>query len=728
MSIVGNKLLKKDAKGAADAAAKPQKAPKAPKPPKGMKGVKGEKKKFFKKKVDFITETIKRERRELREAKRDYSIKAQIQRFVTLVLAVSLIVVGGLGCLASNYSTEQALEISMQEIATESAAQINFRLQSMLSAVEVIGTIAVLSDQTVKTAEKQQMLDHYAAYFGWSSAYITDDTGRVYTLNRNISDRDYYKTAIAGTPCFSEPLVSREDSSSVGVIAAPLWKNGNIGTTPVGIVLVTVPASIISDVAAEIHVSEHGGAYIINQQDIEIADADYERVVAQYSVSKEYQLDPSLKALNDMHQKLIAGETGFGKYTFQGETKYGAYAPIGINGWGLMVTAPTGDFNGTTIVVMIMLLIILAITLAISIVLSRRMGMRIGVAVRLCSDRLALLAKGDLDSPIPEIDTKDETKILIDATTSIVGEQRAIIGDVGYQLFEMAKGNFGVKTKLGEGSYPGAYKELLASVQRMNKNLGETLIEINDSANQIDSGSDQVSHGAQSLSQGATEQASAVEQLAATISDMSGKVNANARHADEANSMMTEANRGVHKSSEHMNDLMASMQDIQKTSDEIGKIIKTIDDIAFQTNILALNAAVEAARAGTAGKGFAVVADEVRNLAGKSAEAASNTTSLIENSIAAVSLGMEHAKETAEALEILVEKTVSVAERMQEIAQASEEQAQAVNQISVGIDQITAVTQTTSATSEEAAAASEELSSQASLLRDLVHRFQFDSE
>jgi len=254
------------------------------------------------------------------------------------------------------------------------------------------------------------------------------------------------------------------------------------------------------------------------------------------------------------------------------------------------------------------------------------------------------------------------------------------------------------------------------------------LIQINQASDQVASGSEQVSFGAQALSQGATEQASSVEELSATIVELSGHVKVNADHAAEASRLSNDAGSGVMESDGHMKEMIEAMGDISDKSKEIGKIIKTIDDIAFQTNILALNAAVEAARAGSAGKGFAVVADEVRNLAQKSAEAAKNTTVLIEGSILAVDNGTRIVGQTAKSLQDVVVKAGNVTNKMTDIANASEQQAKAIAQVTQGIEQIAAVVQTNSATAEESAAASEELTGQAQMLKELVGKFRLNGD
>ena len=324
-------------------------------------------------------------------------------------------------------------------------------------------------------------------------------------------------------------------------------------------------------------------------------------------------------------------------------------------------------------------------------------------------------------------DGKDEVGILVNSFRDTFKALDAMISDLNRLMREMAKGNFNVRTE-AEQYYVGDFAPLLSSIREMNSNLSSTLGRINEASDQVSSGADQVSSGAQALSQGATEQASSVEQLAAAINEINEKVIQTAEHSRTASEQVGKAGEELTLSNQRMQDMIAAMSEISQSSNEIGKIIKTIEDIAFQTNILALNAAVEAARAGSAGKGFAVVADEVRNLASKSAEAASNTTALIEGSIQAVENGTRIADNTASALLATVESTKIAVDVVQKISQATGEQSTSIQEVTQGIDQISSVVQTNSATAEESAAASEELSSQAALLKNLVGRFKLRSD
>jgi methyl-accepting chemotaxis protein len=265
---------------------------------------------------------------------------------------------------------------------------------------------------------------------------------------------------------------------------------------------------------------------------------------------------------------------------------------------------------------------------------------------------------------------------------------------------------------------------LASSFSKMSNNINEVMSNISNASEQVASGSKQVSDSSMELSQGATEQASSIEQLTASIEEISSQTKLNADNANEANELAEIAKENAVQGNGQMKEMLKAMEEINESSANISKIIKVIDEIAFQTNILALNAAVEAARAGQHGKGFAVVAEEVRNLAARSANAAKETTAMIEGSIKKVEGGTKIATETAQALNKIVDGIAKVANIVGDIATASNEQATGISQINQGIMQVSEVVQTNSATSEESAAASEELSSQAELLREQVAKFK----
>lgn len=330
------------------------------------------------------------------------------------------------------------------------------------------------------------------------------------------------------------------------------------------------------------------------------------------------------------------------------------------------------------------------------------------------------LAEGNLKATVT-YSSKDELGVLSEALRNTFQKLNEYITDLGRGLQALSEGNL-TPSPVTEfkGDFVALEQSLISTFQAMNV----TMKKINQAAELVSTGSEQVSSGAQALSQGATEQASSVEELAATIQDISKQVQSNAESAITASNKAADAGQQVEISNQHMWEMQEAMAEIAEKSSQIGKIIKTINDISFQTNILSLNAAVEAARAGAAGKGFAVVASEVKQLAEKSSEAVKDTTALIESTVNAVTKGAQITESTASSLLAVVENVKETSGIIRQISEASKHQALSIEQITQGINQVSAVVQTNSATAEESAAASEELSGQAQTLKEQVRRFQ----
>lgn len=646
--------------------------------------------------------------------------------FSTLLLVIiPMLITNFFSSIASYLTMKTTIENNLTETAKIASDRVMWELTDCVNITSQVGCNARLSSSSATTAEKQEIIDACVKAYGFNRGTVMDSKGDAINGN-NYADREYFTNAMQGKTTITEPTIAKSTGKIAIIVAAPLWKDGIIGSEPVGCVWFVPEEEFLNDIMRDIKVSENSVAYMINAAGDTIADIDSEKVNSVENIQKMAETDASYASLAAIHEQMKASESGFGSYTLNGVNKYIGYAPVGnINGWSLAVSAPANDFLGSFYSNTFFTIITVIAALVVAVLISTLVGNKIGRPIKRCAQRIDALANGDIKSPVPVIKTKDETGILARSTETVVDHLNTMISDIETILEAMADGRFDTITENIEDEYPGDFKMLIQSVKNINSKLNDTMSNISISGEQVTSGSEQVSAGAQALAQGATEQAASVEELAASIRTIAHQVETTAGNCEQGKQLVGETAEYIQTANNEMQKLTDAMQDISAASGEIGNIIQTIEDIAFQTNILALNAAVEAARVGEAGKGFAVVADEVRNLASKSADAAHNTTVLIERAIAAVDNGTAIAAETAAAVANVEERSHSVNDIVIKIADASVQQSDMIKQINIGVDQISNVVQTNSATAEESAAASEELSAQAQILKKLVEQFTF---
>lgn len=337
-------------------------------------------------------------------------------------------------------------------------------------------------------------------------------------------------------------------------------------------------------------------------------------------------------------------------------------------------------------------------------------------------DRFKTFAKGDLSSPFPDVDTKDEIAEMIAVAKEMADSLSLVIADSGKHLADMASGNYDIKTTCPE-VYQGDFEKLLLSMRNMRDQMIQTLRSIEDASSQVSAGSTNLAEASQSLAEGATEQAGAVEELQATITSITENIDKAADQAQESYIQAKKYADEADNSRTEMKAMVEAMARINETSKNIENIISEIEDIASQTNLLSLNASIEAARAGEAGRGFAVVADQIRQLAEQSTKSAVDTRELIEGSLQEISEGNKAAESAAASIEIVVEGIEKIAETSRNISMTSRDQANAMDQADQGVSQISEVVQSNSATAQESSATSEELSAQAVSLDELISKF-----
>ncbi|MGC4020316.1 MAG: methyl-accepting chemotaxis protein [Muricomes sp.] len=648
------------------------------------------------------------------------SIKTKILALTTISILVSLSLVSTIFSVLSIKSTEHTLELALRETAETAAMAVQNSIQASKNTIQELGINRTIWDADAPPAERQALLAEICSSYGFQQVSTADANGKT-ADGEDISGQEFFQHALEGQTFMSVPLVSEDGKSARILVAAPVWSNGLRDSQVAGVVFGTLDGTYLSGLINSVKVGESGYPYIVDATGTTIADAEYQWVLEQENSRDSASEDESLASMVELEKKATEGEAGFGIAHYDGVKRFLIATPIlDTDKWVFGIMVDYSEFMERPIQAIWICVGVSAAALVLAVLLTLRFAGRLTRPIIEMERAAGRIAQGDYDVDI-SYEAWDEIGSMASSLRSMVQANRAIIQDAVRVLGEIARGNFNLVPAV---EFMGIFKEMENHMTQLVTSLSETMGDIQVSANQVGSGSEQVAMGAQSLSEGAVRQAGSIQQLS-----LCWWVRYRRRPKKRLQirrfqlEMANEAGHGVTRSQQSMDQMLSAIEEISRRSDEISKIIQTIDGIAFQTNILALNAAVEAARAGEAGKGFAVVADEVRSLARQSAEAAQNTTALIQDTVNSVRRGTEIAGETAGHLDEVVEKFSALHDSINVIAAASRQQTEAVSQMTEGIDQISSVIQTNSATSEESAAASQELSSQAQLLNEMMTKF-----
>ena len=533
----------------------------------------------------------------------------------------------------------------------------------------------------------------------------------------NALEKSWYQDGIESEAFILGDVYFDEDSQSYVVGASGMLKNAQGRVR--GVAAADVYLNSISEIVKDIQIKSTGGIYLVDTRTGTIIGHRDPEMTG--SVMSDFSGDMYAYA----YEQIQKGAEGLSLY--DGNT-YIQLARVPDSDWVAVAYVSKGEVLSDLVVLTGMMgsVAIVAVILAVILIilLVRRI---IGRPVAELNGVAARIAEGELKVELAHT-SNDEIGELSDnfgRTVTRLREYVDYIDEISEKLREIADGNLDFTLTR---EYQGEFSKIRESLEMISNSFNDTMGQINVASNQVSEGAGYVSDGAQSLSQGATQQSAAVEQLASHIGEVSDGIQKTALGAKKASQIAQDVGKQILVSNEKMQNMNAAIQKISGKSEEIHNIIKTIEDIAFQTNILALNAAVEAARAGAAGKGFAVVADEVRNLAGKSSDAAKTTTALIDQTVDAVNEGSRAAEETTASMMAVVEQAKEVTDLIDGIAAYSAKQAAAAEEVSRGIEQISEVVQSNLATAEKSASASEELSGQADMLKDLVSHFRLKQQ
>ena len=654
--------------------------------------------------------------------KKNNGLRNRIKKRITLLVAIGLVVM--LSCAAvwtmSIYQNQrdQKIDAMLQNCSDSVDAWISTKAEmSHLICDEIIDREYFIYQNSLKKylvdkrADDETILDVYVG-FPDGKAVFGDDwepTPEEY----NPTTRDWYiKAEQTGGMIVTDPYADAQTGLLVVTIAEPIIVENEFE----GVFACDIYLDKIIDEIKSLKIDENGYAMLITSDGTILAhenesyqlsaDADGNDIATSIS-----DVVPGYKAVPDGEKMTISDYNG-DKAVYVEDT-------IPLTNWKLIYAFDNNEFMTPGALLLLFFCGMILIFCIVFSILIAALLKKLFVPLTIVADESRNVAEGNLDFKF-SYNSDDEIGNLCRSIEDNNNVVKGYIEDIGNRLEGISHGNFDIDSKV---NYIGDYMSIKKSLDDISKSLHVVFRGIDDASTSVSNGAGELSNGSSSLADTVAHETQLINDMASKINIISEKIADNVTATDKARGFVQETSQAVGLSNSQMEQLLDAMRDISSSSEEIKKIIKTIDDIAFQTNILALNAAVEAARAGAAGKGFAVVADEVRNLAGKSAIASEQTAKLIEHSVEVIQKGMEYADETSESLQRVVEQTNEVDLLIAKINEDSHEQETHINDINDNMNRVSGLVTSAASTAEESAAASSVLHGQAATLKEMLEKF-----
>ncbi len=681
-----------------------------------------------KKQVSFVKNAISHSGDPNRKKRVSIS-SIMIKRLATVTLVLNLLLLLVVGTVADNFIKENE-ENYLGEIVSNITSTIDTTLHEYVSVADVI----VLNPSVVELVEisdkENPMQDQeiVGSVLGFitgiqqklpeimnigicdmdQNAFILQD-GDVSPDTWDFPSRPFYSVVTTQKSMITNPYIDGITGELVVTMASPII---NEKGTSVGGIFVDLSLGFVTDLVRNSRFNETGESFIVDYNGDLVAYSNESLVGENYSV-----LSISGAELSSQ----MASPTGaLIDLTVGNVNKVGKIGKIGNTGWMLVTMMDEAeydaDINVLNTILITMILVSIAITLVVAVI-------TVQVSIRPLSyirEAMTELSKGNISFPLT-YRSENEIGELADDFRATTSNLSNYISEITRLLESCGHGDFTVESDM---EFVGDFSAIQTSINDFTVLISSALNDMKETVEQVSVGSSQVATTSQGLAAGANQQAESVQILQESIEHITASVAENVKNVEYVNEYSIKTADELRVGNEKMGEMVESMKEIARASDGIQKIVKTIENVAFQTNILALNAAVEAARAGVAGKGFAVVAEEVRNLSSHTSEAVQETSRLIEESVASVNIGNSIVDATAESLESVIQLVDSFKDSLSDITTASRKQEEAIKEVNRGIDTISTVTQSNSAISEESAATSEELSSQANVMKNTIDQFQ----